>query len=936
MCDDKKHCDAGEDEEGCENKTGFECKELSSDRTITIPNYHRCTKPGMSYVDGACEGYTDQMNCSLTNTIECTVKDYQNTRVRDKWVCNNNKMCDGGEDEECITFNDECRVHKHRLCDGIKDCTHGEDEINPLCDDQHMTNEVMCQRLLRGDQEEELGIPIPWLCDGFKDCLNGADEDKSRWMICGSGEETRCFPKQSHQSCNTGFICPDKTNTFVPFEYLCDYEESCGGSETQFCKLTKEADQLSALVVDREQHRYIAPCLPGMIDGGNFECQAIPHRAMVYLAGYHMVHVLKEPQTCGNIFGEQYILMLCDGLCTENVTCPLTKASYTQCIRNIVYVMDDDAQVQKVAHSSDRYDEHVFVCENRKCLEKDKVCNLVDDCGDGSDEKDCVNSFKCETGSPKYVKLEQVCDGVHDCQESSDECSRCEKKQIIQGTLMKCCTLAIGLCSIFVNIYMIRKFVQENKFLQTRSHFLNLSLVVLISMGDFCVGIYLINVFVMDQVYNSTYCQDMYDWLTSRHCAFLGVLGTFGTQLSILTMTCLSAYRAMNLRTVAGRARVTQEHKMYMISLAGCLIFVSLLIGVLPILDWTEDYFTNGMFYKTNTLFNKVANLDVHKNMINLYRRLKNESENDSYTWTQVRTELRKGKAGEGGIFTEDYEPEGVIGKSLKFYGNDGVCLFKYFVSPDDPQRIYSLLVLFLDLLCFILISLTYGFVILTAHGSNSKTIAKTESAIKVRKGLARNTRLQTKISMMILSNFLCWVPFSAICILHTLSKIDATPYYKISSIVLLPINSCVNPIIYSNIIGDFVSWVRSCCGSGDGGEDSKIDKFKDSISNSFRDSIRHKGSASNRMTVSQVQADTNDVLAGNGKRFSISLPWGTGRRKSSLQVSSGARKSSYVQNGGQMSPGTLTGRKGNPRVPHMGPRKASRQFTETQKHAHK
>ena len=46
----------------------------------------------------------------------------------------------------------------------------------------------------------------------------------------------------------------------------------------------------------------------------------------------------------------------------------------------------------------DKYHETIFVCDNSNCLDKSKVCDLVDDCGDGSDEENCDNNFPCGSG----------------------------------------------------------------------------------------------------------------------------------------------------------------------------------------------------------------------------------------------------------------------------------------------------------------------------------------------------------------------------------------------------------------------------------------------------------------------------------------------------------------------------------------------------------
>ena len=65
-----------------------------------------------------------------------------------------------------------------------------------------------------------------------------------------------------------------------------------------------------------------------------------------------------------------------------------------------------------------------------------------------------------------------------------------------------------------------------------------------------------------------------------------------------------------------------------------------------------------------------------------------------------------------------------------------------------------------------------------------------------------RNQRLNTKISIIIATDFLCWVPFIIICILHSTRVINATEWYAVFSIIILPINSVINPLLYDNYLG--------------------------------------------------------------------------------------------------------------------------------------
>ena len=143
-------------------------------------------------------------------------------------------------------------------------------------------------------------------------------------------------------------------------------------------------------------------------------------------------------------------------------------------------------------------------------------------------------------------------------------------------------------------------------------------------------------------------------------------------------------------------------------------------------------------------------------------------------------------------------QPTGVEGKALHFYGNNGVCVFKYLVTKDDPQRIYCLAILVINFLCFITISGCYLVInIITARSSE---IVSRDNNSNQRKGI------QTKISVIIFTDFICWIPLTVICFLHYGDVIDATDWYPVFSIVLLPINSVINPVLYNAKIGRIIS----------------------------------------------------------------------------------------------------------------------------------
>jgi hypothetical protein len=136
------------------------------------------------------------------------------------------------------------------------------------------------------------------------------------------------------------------------------------------------------------------------------------------------------------------------------------------------------------------------------------------------------------------------------------------------------------------------------------------------------------------------------------------------------------------------------------------------------------------------------------------------------------------------------------------FYGNDGVCLFKYFDNKDDPQKEFVWAILVLNFACFLMISISYILIAVVSRNS-SKNLTTSQNKNQINQ---RNRKMNRRIAIIITTDFCCWVPFIVICALHYLEALDATPWYSIFSMIVLPINSVINPLLYN----DFITGITS------------------------------------------------------------------------------------------------------------------------------
>ncbi|CAK8675563.1 unnamed protein product [Clavelina lepadiformis] len=69
---------------------------------------------------------------------------------------------------------------------------------------------------------------------------------------------------------------------------------------------------------------------------------------------------------------------------------------------------------------------------------------------------------------------------------------------------------------------------------------------------------------------------------------------------------------------------------------------------------------------------------------------------------------------------------------------------------------------------------------------------------------------LQNKVLRLVVTDLCCWVPISIMAFINFSGIPVSNVAYAVSAIILLPINSALNPILYSNFIDNIFGKVRS------------------------------------------------------------------------------------------------------------------------------
>eukprot|EP00116_Pleurobrachia_bachei_P001627 sb/3461889/ len=660
ICTRYPRCINGEDTVGCNNWTVADhstCQnnELPS-KIIRIQNNMRCFHPEYS----ACLNRQDQTNCSDPERVvmQCLSQGYPTT-ISIWGYCQGYTLCDDGYNNACVNPELGCNIHKGQLCDGNRDYNEGGDEI---CKD--LTQVFCIRRFHSPNLENKVSLPIPleWVMDGEVDCLDGMDEDEKNWLKCGTDYYTRY--QEMGTECEEVLLCPLEKN-YIDLNNLCDRINTCSFEE-KLCEAARQTDVDVTTLIDtfintQEQH-FIQHCFPtgaADLERKLGKCNTVEHSAGMVKTVLNVQQPLlvSIPETkvdYSSLFGANYVYAACNNLCL-NAECPLKKIPGDTCTNkkdSVVRALADTAipsttTLFKTAKDPGYYDTKIFPCDNKRCVSYRDVCNLKDDCNDGSDEKLCANHFQCNNYN-ELVVLSQVCDGVVNCRDFSDECSQScpsTNKNIFGNHFLRSASLSMGLISTSLNTASLIRSVWELPRQKTYEMFLNKFAIVLINIGDLMIGVYLLLLSYFDFIYNadSNYCQERYRWFSSSECSFLGVLSTTGSQLSLFAMTMLSIARLANIGNLVQRDLMSYKSAVKLVLLLVFPVLASVIIAVTPILPVTEDYFVNGLYYYGSPLFIRPVSKINHYKVFKEYFEGQSVSwEKASFSWETIRSTIKE------------------------------------------------------------------------------------------------------------------------------------------------------------------------------------------------------------------------------------------------------------------------------------------------------
>ncbi|XP_078492175.1 uncharacterized protein LOC144747763 [Ciona intestinalis] len=590
------------------------------------------------------------------------------------------------------------------------------------------------------------------VCDGIIDCFDLSDE-----CLCDDQEVCSDVVGNSREVCRFNeILCTNKCMSVT--EIICNKQIYCRDNiNMKFCVPS----------VDQPESTIICEVYGGSSVTVN-KCDGIPE--------------------CWNREDECVDCEVKSHFCDVDIAC-----HHDMLIHNILYCdgvekpVGFGKQSWKCKHGFDEVNcPNRYYCKNGNdvSISESKICDGVINCDDGSDELEtkCRKlRFYCLNNIPPSIALDKVEDGIKDCTDGSDECPPNGNRvslfssslEMISNALLRAIVWIMGIVAFIGNAMVITgsamDFKKSKSSIASASHWFVLNL----SVSDFLMSVYLISISIKGVMFSGTYCYHDLEWRSSTLCSFLGALMIVSTEASALIMTSMTTFRLLSVLHPIRMQNV--GWKSYCLP-AFLSWIIAVLLATIPLITESSGYFVSSLWFP-NYFYSKQA---MRKSDINQLVGRMGEITNISYAklnWYQLKQTLA--------VNFESLSVNGEFG----YYSGTSVCMPRLFVKVGDDAREYSTMLISLNLLMFLYMVASY--VVIYKKGTEMNNNQKER----------RNKNLQKRISRLIVTNFLCWMP---ICVFSYISLAGVTLHkavYEVSAGFLLPINSTINPILYSTLV---------------------------------------------------------------------------------------------------------------------------------------
>ncbi|KAL5258105.1 hypothetical protein ACHWQZ_G012906 [Mnemiopsis leidyi] len=413
------------------------------------------------------------------------------------------------------------------------------------------------------------------------------------------------------------------------------------------------------------------------------------------------------------------------------------------------------------------------------------VCDGYNDCPDSSDETFCLSRFYCTDGTGNLPRS-KVCDSVPDCADLSDECQSCaranlaDEKYLISNKYLSYYMVVLCLVVLALNCRGLYRHAARFHYIRRHSTRVDSVLCLQLSLYDFLMGIYLLILIQKHfQLYGS-YCLHDAAWRSSSVCNLSGFIFTSSSHGSLLTVVIMGAIRCYNCENIL--SYISLRRLLLGLFLGNVLNLVCNAVVLLPT-EYLENIFVTSLFFHDNRLLKKGTKTLIDEILLEYY----GTNTSHQFTGWSSRLSLLSQITSNPDIFVPKYK--------FGYFNQSPLCIQNLFSSgPDESLQLLKLLyVCFLGVI-ILSFSVCYIWIVLVRF----KSAVPSASPSNQRAALRNNRKLSRKVSLIISSQLLAWIPIIIATILSLADREIPPDFYEMAAIVLIPVNSLLNPLFHS------------------------------------------------------------------------------------------------------------------------------------------
>ena len=315
-------------------------------------------------------------------------------------------------------------------------------------------------------------------------------------------------------------------------------------------------------------------------------------------------------------------------------------------------------------------------------------------------------------------------------------------KRLLPYSILRVAIWIVGIATIIGNsLVLFKRFTQKTARVNVQT-----LLITNLSFSDLLTGIYLVILLSVDIHYMDFFPSHSETWRHSGLCKVAGALSLLSSENSVFLITLISIDRFMSIKFPFSAAKLSSKSAKIVVtviwSFSGLLSILSVLISVF-----------SPELYEASEI---CVGLPISR--VNLYDR------------TEKSFELN----------TTSIEGDVNVAHTVNalFIGS-------------KPSMFFSIAIFtVLNLICFLIVAFCYASIFYTA---------KRASRVRGTGNKDREIRRAFKMAAIVISDFCCWLVIIVLSILVQSKAITIKPEaYAWIATFILPINSCMNPFLYT------------------------------------------------------------------------------------------------------------------------------------------